>query len=189
VLLWAREPEVVADINAVHENRTFLPGISLARGVIATADLAEMSACEAVLVVTPAQHLRSTLARLPQVAVPLILCAKGIEEATAKLMHEVAAEEQPGAPIAVLSGPTFAHEVAIGCPRRSRWPSRIGGLANASSPASPARRSGLISRTTSPARRSAGRSRTSSPSLVGSWTASASARMRAPRSSHAVSPR
>jgi glycerol-3-phosphate dehydrogenase (NAD(P)+) len=116
VLLWAREPEVVADINAVHENRTFLPGISLGKGVIATADLAELAGCEAVLVVTPAQHLRSTLARLPQVAVPLILCAKGIEEATAKLMHEVAAEEQPGAPIAVLSGPTFAHEVAVGLP-------------------------------------------------------------------------
>jgi glycerol-3-phosphate dehydrogenase (NAD(P)+) len=47
---------------------------------------------------------------------PLILCAKGMEEATTKLMHEVAREEQPGSPVAVLSGPTFAHEVAAGLP-------------------------------------------------------------------------
>jgi glycerol-3-phosphate dehydrogenase (NAD(P)+) len=60
--------------------------------------------------------MRSVLAALPRTRVPLILCAKGMEETTTKLMHDVAREEQPDAPIAVLSGPTFAHEVAAGLP-------------------------------------------------------------------------
>ncbi|HEX8444653.1 MAG TPA: NAD(P)H-dependent glycerol-3-phosphate dehydrogenase [Allosphingosinicella sp.] len=116
VLLWAREPEVVADINEHGENRTFLPGLRLTTQVRATGDLAELATCDALLAVTPAQHLRATLAALPQIQTPVILCAKGMEEASTKLMHEVAVEEQPRAPIAVLSGPTFAHEVAAGMP-------------------------------------------------------------------------
>jgi glycerol-3-phosphate dehydrogenase (NAD(P)+) len=116
VLLWAREPEVVADINERHENRTFLSGVPLKDAIRATSDLADLRACDALLVVTPAQHVRATLAALPPLRIPLVLCAKGIEERSTSMMHEVAAEEQPHAPIAVLSGPTFAHEVAAGLP-------------------------------------------------------------------------
>ncbi len=116
VLLWAREAEVVESVNAHRENRLFLAGVPLGASVRATVELAELAACDALLVVTPAQHMRSVLAGLPALAVPLILCAKGIEEASTRLMHEVAHEVQPGAPIAVLSGPTFAHEVAAGLP-------------------------------------------------------------------------
>jgi glycerol-3-phosphate dehydrogenase (NAD(P)+) len=115
-LLWAREPEVVAAINDSHENSIFLAGVPLAPSLEATGALADLSECDALLVVTPAQHMRPVLAQLPRLAAPLILCAKGIEEATARLMHEVAREVQPDAPIAVLSGPTFAHEVAAGLP-------------------------------------------------------------------------
>ena len=115
-LLWAREPEVVESINAAHENRLFLRGIALSPAIRATASLDDLRECDALLVVTPAQHMRGVLATLPRTAAPLILCAKGIEEATTKLMHDVAREEQPDAPIAVLSGPTFAHEVAAGLP-------------------------------------------------------------------------
>ena len=115
-LIWAREPEVVVSINAAHENRLFLPGIALSPAIRATASLDDLRECDALLVVTPAQHMRGVLATLPRTAAPLILCAKGIEEATTKLMHDVAREEQPDAPIAVLSGPTFAHEVAAGLP-------------------------------------------------------------------------
>ncbi len=115
-LLWAREPEVVADVNAHRENRTFLAGVPLSPAIRATAALADLSGCDALLVVTPAQHMRAVLASLPRSTTPLILCAKGMEEATTKLMHDVAAEEQPDAPIAVLSGPTFADEVARGLP-------------------------------------------------------------------------
>ena len=115
-LLWAREPEVVESINGDHENKLFLPGIALSPAIRATASLDDLRECDALLVVTPAQHMRGVLAALPRTAAPLILCAKGIEEATTKLMHDVAREEQPDAPIAVLSGPTFAHEVAAGLP-------------------------------------------------------------------------
>ena len=115
-LLWALEPDVVDSINARHENAVFLPGIPLGDGVRATADLADLASCEALLVVTPAQHMRSVLERLPDGDKPLILCAKGIEEKSGALLHDVAREICPKAPVAVLSGPTFAHEVARGLP-------------------------------------------------------------------------
>jgi glycerol-3-phosphate dehydrogenase (NAD(P)+) len=115
-LLWAREPEVVESINASHENRLFLPGISLDPAIGATGDLEALAGCGALLVVTPAQHMRAVLAAMPRISAPLILCAKGMEEATMELMHDVAREAQPDAPVAVLSGPTFAHEVAARLP-------------------------------------------------------------------------
>ncbi|MDP8913164.1 MAG: NAD(P)-dependent glycerol-3-phosphate dehydrogenase [Pseudomonadota bacterium] len=115
-MLWAREPEVVDGINHRHENGLFLAGIPLRPHIRATGDLAELSGCDALLVVTPAQHTRAVLSSTSLRGKPLILCAKGMEEATTKLMHDVAREEQPGSPIAVLSGPTFAHEVAAGLP-------------------------------------------------------------------------
>ncbi|HWT12402.1 MAG TPA: NAD(P)H-dependent glycerol-3-phosphate dehydrogenase [Allosphingosinicella sp.] len=115
-LLWAREPEVVAAINADRENTAFLKGVKLSPAIRATGDLAALSACDAFLVVAPAQHLRAVAGRLPAAGKPLVLCAKGIEEGTGLLMHEVAASVQPSSPIAVLSGPTFAHEVAAGLP-------------------------------------------------------------------------
>ena len=115
-LLWAREAEVAESVNGKHENLLFLPGIPLNPAVRATCDPGELVGCEALLIVTPAQHMRAVLSGLPPLSVPLVLCAKGIEEASMKLMHEVAREAQPSAPIAVLSGPTFAHEVAAGLP-------------------------------------------------------------------------
>ena len=115
-LLWAREPEVVAAVNAAHENPIFLPGQPLSPAIRATGDLADLAACDAWLVVTPAQHMRATLAATPPCARPLILCAKGIEEASGLLLHQVAFQACPGAQVAVLSGPTFAHEVAAGLP-------------------------------------------------------------------------
>lgn len=115
-LLWALEPEVVESVNRGRENRLFLPGVPLDPAIRATGDLGALAACGAILVVTPAQHMRKVLVAMPELDVPLILCAKGMEESTMALMHEVARESQPKAPIAVLSGPTFAHEVAAGLP-------------------------------------------------------------------------
>jgi glycerol-3-phosphate dehydrogenase (NAD(P)+) len=114
--LWAREAEVVAAINQDHENPAFLPGVALDPAIRATADLADLAHCDMLLVVTPAQHSRAVLAVLPAGRKPLILCSKGIEEATAKFMHEVARDERPDSPLGVLSGPTFADEVALGLP-------------------------------------------------------------------------
>ena len=115
-LIWAREDEVVSAINDTHENKPFLPGLALSPRITATQDLADMAACGALLLVTPAQHLRVTLSALPDTNAPLILCAKGIEADTQMLMCEIAAAIRPSNPVAVLSGPTFAHEVAAGKP-------------------------------------------------------------------------
>jgi glycerol-3-phosphate dehydrogenase (NAD(P)+) len=115
-LLWAREPEVVESVNREHENRLFLAGTRLDPSIRATGDLEALAGCDILLVVTPAQHMRKVLAALPALRTPLILCAKGMEEATMALMHDVAREAQPSAPVAILSGPTFAHEVAAGLP-------------------------------------------------------------------------
>ena len=115
-MLWALEPEVVESVNAAHENAVYLPSIPLAPGIRATSELADLADCDALLAVTPAQHMRAVLGRLADCAKPVVLCSKGIEEASGMLLHDVAREVCPGASIAVLSGPTFAHEVARGLP-------------------------------------------------------------------------
>ncbi|MBO9581576.1 MAG: NAD(P)-dependent glycerol-3-phosphate dehydrogenase [Sphingobium sp.] len=116
VLLWAHEADVVEAINTRHENPLFLTGLALSPRIRATSDIAELAGCAANLIVTPAQHMRAVLSNLPQQGQPLLLCAKGIEAGSLKLLHEVAAEVHPASPVAVLSGPTFAHEVAAGQP-------------------------------------------------------------------------
>jgi glycerol-3-phosphate dehydrogenase (NAD(P)+) len=115
-LIWAREEEVVAAVNGEHLNSLYLPSVPLSSGVKATSDMAQMAGCDILLLVAPAQFLRSTLSALPQTDAPLVLCAKGIEEGTQKLMCEVAREVLPANKVAILSGPTFAHEVAAGKP-------------------------------------------------------------------------
>jgi glycerol-3-phosphate dehydrogenase (NAD(P)+) len=116
VLLWAREDDVADSINSTHRNAAFLPDLPLPNTIRATSDIAEMAQCATLLIVTPAQFLRSTLSALPQTSAPLLLCAKGLEAGTQMLMSDVAAEICPDNNIAVLSGPTFAHEVAAGKP-------------------------------------------------------------------------
>lgn len=116
VTLWAREAEVVTAINDARENSLFLPGIPLPAAITATGDLADLAGCDIILVVVPAQHLRAVLAAVTlPTATPLVLCAKGIEAGSHKLMVEVA-RDLVANPIAVLSGPSFAAEVARGLP-------------------------------------------------------------------------
>jgi len=115
-LLWAMESDVVEAINAGHENPVYLPGQRLDPAIRATSNLSELGGCDGWLVVTPAQHMRSVLEAAPSGNRPLILCSKGIEEGSGRLLHVVAHEACPDAPVTVLSGPTFAHEVAAGLP-------------------------------------------------------------------------
>lgn len=115
VRLWALEPDVVSAVNQDHLNPLYLPGIPLNPAVQATGDMADMADRELLLIVSPAQHLRAVVAGLPA-GIPLILCSKGIEAGSGLLMSEVAKKAQPSSPIGVLSGPTFAHEVARGLP-------------------------------------------------------------------------
>lgn len=118
-VLWARETEVVESVNAHHENRLFLPGVTLDGAVRATGDFVDLARSDLVLAVAPAQHLRATLtAYAPHAAsgLPIVLCAKGVEQGSLKLMTDVLAETVPDAAPAVLSGPSFAGEVARGLP-------------------------------------------------------------------------
>jgi glycerol-3-phosphate dehydrogenase (NAD(P)+) len=120
VKIWARDPAIATAINQQHENPVYLPGIALAPAIAATDDLADVViGADAVLIVVPAQYLRGVLtglvAYLPA-EMPLLLCAKGIEATSLLTMSEVAVELRPAAPLAVLSGPSFAVEVARDLP-------------------------------------------------------------------------
>ncbi|MDP3675756.1 MAG: NAD(P)H-dependent glycerol-3-phosphate dehydrogenase [Novosphingobium sp.] len=117
VLIWAREPEVVGAINARHVNPLFLPDAALSPAIFATGELADLADIPIVLLVTPAQHLGAILHELPRSGdCDLVLCSKGIEAGTGRLMADVAREAAPDCRLSVLSGPTFAHEVAAGLP-------------------------------------------------------------------------
>ena len=118
-MLWAREAEVVAAINAAHENPPFLPGIALDPAIIATGELAAAARADALLLAVPAQHMRriaTALAPHLTPGTPVVICSKGIEEGSGDLLSEVVAASLPEAPLALLSGPTFAAEVARGLP-------------------------------------------------------------------------
>ena len=119
VVLWAREPEVVAEINTQHCNTPFLPGVTLDGGLVATDDLARIASADVILMVAPAQHVGRVAAALRphlKTSTPIVICAKGLEQASGKFMGEVLAEALPQTPLAVLSGPSFAGEVARGLP-------------------------------------------------------------------------
>jgi glycerol-3-phosphate dehydrogenase (NAD(P)+) len=119
VVLWAREAEVVTAINRRHENPLFLPDIAIDPAIVATGDIAAAASADAVLLVVPAQHLRATAGALAPALrrdAAVVICAKGVEETSGALMSEVAAAALPGARLAILSGPTFAGEVARGLP-------------------------------------------------------------------------
>jgi len=118
-LLWVREPELVPAINERHENHLYLKGVALDPALRATGRLEEAAACDILLLVVPAQHLaavaRTMAPHLRKDAV-LVSCAKGIETGSGKLMTEIIGEALPHHRMAVLSGPTFAREVAQNLP-------------------------------------------------------------------------
>lgn len=119
VTLWAYEAAIVSAINDGHENTLYLPGVALDPEIRATGNLSEAAVADALLLAAPAQHLRSTIAPLAGHVVPttpLIICAKGIEQETLALMSEAVDAIFPENPVFILSGPTFAADVAAGLP-------------------------------------------------------------------------
>ena len=120
VRLWARDSGTVRSIMKKGRNPRYLPAINLDPGILATTD--ERQALErayAILAVIPAQSLRSVLTELADAiptGVPVVLCAKGIERDTGRLMSEITTEVLPANPVAALSGPSFAIDVARGLP-------------------------------------------------------------------------
>ncbi len=118
-LLHAREAEVVDSIRERRINEAFLPDVVLDDHVQVTSDFADLAGCDLILAVPPAQFMRPTLSAFSphwRPGVPVVLCSKGIERGSLKLMTEVLAETLPDAPAAVLSGPSFAAEVSRGLP-------------------------------------------------------------------------
>jgi glycerol-3-phosphate dehydrogenase (NAD(P)+) len=120
VSLWAREPDVIESIGKTHENKRFLPGAKLSKQITPTGDIVHaLSGVDAILLSSPAQHLRAMLQTIkPQVkpGTPLVVAAKGIELGSGLLVTEVLNEITPDAEPAVLSGPSFARDVATGLP-------------------------------------------------------------------------
>ncbi|WP_273726373.1 NAD(P)H-dependent glycerol-3-phosphate dehydrogenase [Brucella gallinifaecis] len=118
--LYARDAETVAHVNDQRRNPAYLGEIELPEGIRASTDAkAVLENADAVLVVVPAQAMRKgllELSRLIPQSAPVILCAKGIERETGRLMSEVVAEVLPNHTISALSGPSFATDVARGLP-------------------------------------------------------------------------
>jgi glycerol-3-phosphate dehydrogenase (NAD(P)+) len=115
VTLWSRDPAISKAIETDRRNDIYLPGIPLEAGIAAAPDLDALATCDALLLVCPAQAVRSLAEKLPGKA-PVVICAKGIEAKSGLLMHEVLDEVQPGRRIALLSGPSFAEEAVRGLP-------------------------------------------------------------------------
>ena len=119
VIIWAHREETVNAINQDHENKAFLDGVTLPASIIATSDINQVAQCDAILMVVPAQFARNVLAEiapLTPTTTPIILCSKGIEQNSLKLMSDVAGEYFSASQIAVLSGPSFAADVSRGQP-------------------------------------------------------------------------
>ena len=118
VTLWGRDGALLVDITA-GENPKYLPGVELHEDISVTTALPVAAGGEIIVLAVPAQATRALLAQLvPLLApgVPLVISAKGIEQGTGKLMPEIVAEAAPGHPVAILSGPGFAHDVASNLP-------------------------------------------------------------------------
>lgn len=142
VRLWGRDAAVIATINEDHCNPRYLPGIPLDERLEATTDLAAaLGNASCVLAVTPAQTMRDVLqavrGAIPQ-DVALVLCAKGIERETGRLLSHIAHEILPETPVAALSGPSFAADLARGLPtavtvaaETSELAARLAGLLSA----------------------------------------------------------
>jgi len=119
IAIWAREPEVAAAINRDLVNPLFLRGIRLPAGIVATNDMGAAAQADFLLLAPPAQHMRGVVTQLRafvKEGVPLVSCSKGIERGSCAFMSQVISETLPAAPLAVLSGPSFAHDIAVDLP-------------------------------------------------------------------------
>jgi glycerol-3-phosphate dehydrogenase (NAD(P)+) len=132
VVLWLRDAEQAESMQAKRTNARHLPGVRLHDRVAVTAASDDLRAAQAALLVTPAQTIGTVATVLgPALApdAPAIVCAKGIERGTGRFLTEAVAAVRPGAPVAVLSGPSFADDVARGLPTAVTLAARDGGLA------------------------------------------------------------
>jgi glycerol-3-phosphate dehydrogenase (NAD(P)+) len=131
VTLWSRDAGAAARMQASRDNAASLPGAALHVSVSVTANVNDLAGAGAVLLVVPAQAIRAATAALPPLAsgVPLVICAKGIERGSGSFLSDVVAETRPGTAVAVLSGPSFAADVARGLPTAVALSARDGAVA------------------------------------------------------------
>jgi len=133
VVLYARSPARAAEIAATRANPK-LSGVPLEKSVAVTDDIARAARADILLIATPAQNLREAVAALAPhlaAATPVIACAKGIERGTHQFMTAVIAEAAPDAIPAILSGPSFAQDVARGLPTAVTLAAKDAALAGA----------------------------------------------------------
>jgi glycerol-3-phosphate dehydrogenase (NAD(P)+) len=119
VVLWMRDPDTARALRDARENARYLPGVPLHARVRPTADAARLGSADAALLVVPAQAVRAVTEAIAEALArqaPLVVCAKGIERETGLFLSDAVREARPGAPVAVLSGPSFADDVARGLP-------------------------------------------------------------------------
>ena len=140
VVLWARSPALAAALHEKRENADYLPGVKLDAAIRITNDFADLDSCSALILATPAQHVRAICKGLaPHCGAhrPIIIGAKGIELTTHRLMSEIVAEEIPQHPVFMLSGPSFATEIAKNLPAALTLAGESGGEALAQAMSSP----------------------------------------------------
>lgn len=122
-LIWGREEKVINDINNAHHNQKYLPHVPLSKTLIGTTDMKKIVECEVLLISVPVPVVREICLSLKKAGLSkkttLVLCAKGIEVETLKLTSEIVEDVFPGQPVAILSGPNFAKEVALSQPSAS----------------------------------------------------------------------
>ena len=132
-VLWARDPDHAREMRQSGENVRRLPGIKLAEGILPTSDLSHLAACRLIVLAVPTQVLRANLTLLAPVlpeTAPVVICVKGIERETGHFPSQIVQEILPANPVAVVSGPSFARDVAMGLPTAVTLASRAG-LSNA----------------------------------------------------------
>ena len=120
VTIWAHEPAQADEINSSHTNKKFLPGVTLNPSVRATSSMEEAAKADLFVMVPPSKFLPEVARQLGRAGVtagvPLVCCTKGLEHQSGRLMTQVLAEIFPANPVAALSGPNHAEEVARGTP-------------------------------------------------------------------------
>ena len=116
VTLIGRNPEVARVMTQSRENQRYLPGVALDPAIRITTDLSDAADTDVILLVVPAQTVAAVASGLGQGSQLLVVCAKGLERRTDRRLSEVIVEVAPDRPVAVLSGPNFAREVALGLP-------------------------------------------------------------------------
>ena len=116
IRIWGRNTENLMAMDTLRENQTYLDGVPLPKSIIAEPDLEALQSCQLLLAVIPAQTVRHVLEKFQDYRGTMLICAKGIERSTGLRLSEVLSEIMPAGELGVLSGPSFAREVALGKP-------------------------------------------------------------------------